>query len=48
VRHRLDQPPIRGTNGPAWTIDAIDFCRAIARRPASSTLDELMNTEVPY
>lgn len=37
-----------GANGPSWTLDAIDFCRAISRRPASLTLDELMNTEVPY
>jgi hypothetical protein len=26
----------------------VDFCRAVARRPASITLDELLNTEVPY
>jgi len=37
-----------GANGPSWTLDAIDFCRATARRPASITLDELMNTELPY
>ena len=37
-----------GANGPGWTLDAIDFCRAISRRPASLSLDELMNTEVPY
>ena len=37
-----------GANGPTWTLDAIDFCRAISRRPASLTLDDLMNTEVPY
>jgi hypothetical protein len=37
-----------GAHGPSWTLDAIDFCRAISRRPASLTLDELMNTEVPY
>ena len=37
-----------GANGPAWTLDAIDFCRATARRPASVSLDELMNTEIPY
>jgi uncharacterized protein (TIGR03083 family) len=37
-----------GSNGPALTLDAIDFCRAISRRPASVTLGELMNTEVPY
>ncbi len=37
-----------GANGPSWTLDAIDFCRAISRRPASLTLHELMNTEVPY
>src|SRR6478672_8907964 len=35
-------------NGPTWTLDAVDFCRAIARRPARITLDELLNTEVPY
>ena len=37
-----------GANGPSWTLDAVDFCRAVARRPASITLDELLNTEVPY
>jgi len=37
-----------GANGPSWTLDAVDFCRAIARRPARITLDELLNTEVPY
>ena len=37
-----------GANGPAWTLDAIDFCRATSRRPASVGLDELMNTEIPY
>jgi len=37
-----------GTGGPGWTLDAIDFCRATSRRPASVTLGELMNTEVPY
>jgi uncharacterized protein (TIGR03083 family) len=37
-----------GANGPSWTLDAVDFCRAISRRPASLTLDDLMNTEVPY
>ena len=37
-----------GANGPTWTLDAVDFCRAISRRPASITLDELLNTEVPY
>ena len=42
-RHLADR-----RNGPSWTLDAIDFCRAISRRPASLTLDELMNTEVPY
>jgi hypothetical protein len=37
-----------GANGPSWTLDAVDFCRAIARRPASTTVDDLLNTEVPY
>jgi len=37
-----------GANGPSWTLDAVDFCRAISRRPASLTLDDLLNTEVPY
>ncbi len=37
-----------GANGPAWTLDAVDFCRAVSRRPAGVTLDELLNTEVPY
>jgi hypothetical protein len=34
--------------GPAVTLDAVDFCRALSRRPASVTIDDLMNTEVPY
>ena len=34
--------------GPGRTLDAVDFCRAIARRPASTTVDDLLNTEVPY
>src|SRR6476661_7383478 len=29
-----------GVNGPSWTLDAVDFCRAIARRPASTTVDD--------
>ncbi len=33
---------------PELALDAIDFCRAISRRPASLTLDDLLNTEVPY
>ena len=37
-----------GANGPAWTLDAVDFCRAVSRRPAAITLDELLNTEVPF
>ena len=37
-----------GANGPNWTLDAVDFCRAVSRRPASITLDELLNAEVPY
>jgi uncharacterized protein (TIGR03083 family) len=37
-----------GAGGPAWTLDAVDFCRALSRRPAGITLDELLNTEVPY
>jgi hypothetical protein len=37
-----------GANGPVLTLDAVDFCRAVARRPASVTLDELMNTEIPF
>ena len=35
-------------NGPAWTLDAAHFCRATSRRPARASLDELMNTEIPY
>jgi hypothetical protein len=38
----------QGQNGPELTLDAADFCRATARRPASVTLDQLMHTEVPY
>jgi uncharacterized protein (TIGR03083 family) len=37
-----------GENGPTLTLDAIDFCRAVSRRPGRVTVDELMNTEVPY
>jgi len=37
-----------GANGLGWTLDAVDFCRAVARRPASVTLDELLNTEIPF
>ena len=37
-----------GANGPSWTLDAVGFCRAIARRPAGTTVDDLLNTEVPY
>jgi len=32
----------------AMHLDAVDFCRAIAGRPASTTVDDLPNTEVPY
>jgi uncharacterized protein (TIGR03083 family) len=39
---------VTGENGPALTLDAIDFCRALGRRPASISLGELMNTEIPY
>jgi hypothetical protein len=38
----------QGENGPGLTLEAADFCRATARRPATVTLDQLMNTEVPY
>lgn len=37
-----------GANGPAWTLDAVGFCRAVSRRPAGVTLDELLNAEVPF
>jgi AcrR family transcriptional regulator len=37
-----------GENGPAMALDAIDFCRAVARRPATIALGELMNTGVPF
>jgi uncharacterized protein (TIGR03083 family) len=37
-----------GANGPTITLDAVDFCRAICRRPASVTLDDLLSTEVPF
>ena len=36
--HRMDIAAATGTagaNGPGWTLDAIDFCRAISRCPAS-------------
>jgi uncharacterized protein (TIGR03083 family) len=38
----------QGENGPGLTLNAADFCLATAGRPASVTLDQLMNTEVPY
>jgi uncharacterized protein (TIGR03083 family) len=38
----------QGENGPELTLDPAAFCRATARRPATVTLDQLMNTEVPY
>ena len=37
-----------GENGPVLTLDAVDFCRALSSRTVSVTLDDLMNTEVPY
>jgi uncharacterized protein (TIGR03083 family) len=37
-----------GGDGPVFTLDAIDFCRAISRRPATVSLDDLLNTEVPF
>jgi uncharacterized protein (TIGR03083 family) len=37
-----------GANGPELTLDAVDFCRATAGRPASVSLGDLLNTEVPY
>jgi uncharacterized protein (TIGR03083 family) len=37
-----------GTSGPSLTLDAIDFCRALSRRPAAVTLADLLDTEVPY
>ena len=37
-----------GANGPEWTLDAVDFCRATSRRPATVSLADLMNTEVAY
>jgi hypothetical protein len=37
-----------GTNGPAFTLDATDFCRAVSCRPATVSLDDLLNTEVPF
>jgi len=39
---------VNGENGSAVTLDAIEFCRAVARRPAGIALDDLMNTEIPY
>jgi hypothetical protein len=49
--HRLDIAYATGTT-PRLTAGhdgaiAIDFCRAVARWPASVTIDDLMNTEVP-
>src|SRR5258707_3719716 len=35
-------------HGPSWTLDAVGFCPAIARRPARPTVDDLLNTQVPH
>lgn len=37
-----------GAHGPELTLDAVDFCRATSRRPATVSLTDVMNTEVPY
>jgi uncharacterized protein (TIGR03083 family) len=37
-----------GAGGPAYELDAVDFCRAVTRRPTSTTLNALMGTEVPF
>jgi uncharacterized protein (TIGR03083 family) len=37
-----------GANGPELTLDTVDFCRAASGRPASVSLGDLLNTEVPY
>jgi uncharacterized protein (TIGR03083 family) len=37
-----------GTAGPRFELDAVDFCRAISRRPGPVELAELLGTEVPF
>ncbi|HEU5420609.1 MAG TPA: maleylpyruvate isomerase family mycothiol-dependent enzyme [Streptosporangiaceae bacterium] len=37
-----------GTGGSSLTLDAADFCRATSHRPATVTIDDLLNTEIPY
>lgn len=37
-----------GSNGPALDLDAVEFCRALSKRPSAVPLDMLMSTEVPF
>jgi uncharacterized protein (TIGR03083 family) len=37
-----------GTSGPRIELDAVGFCRVIAKRPGPVDFTELMSTEVPY
>jgi uncharacterized protein (TIGR03083 family) len=37
-----------GAAGPRIELDAVDFCRAISRRPGPLELAELFSTEVPF
>ena len=37
-----------GNGGPRIELDAIGFCRVIAKRPGPVDFTELMSTEVPY
>ncbi len=38
----------RGTNGPLFELDAVDFCRVVSGRPGTGDSTELMSTEVPF
>ena len=37
-----------GAAGPPIELDAIDFCRALSKRPGAVDFSEVMSTEVPY
>ena len=37
-----------GSGGPRIELDAVGFCRVVAKRPGPADFAELMSTEVPY
>ena len=37
-----------GAGDPHIELDAIEFCRALSRRPGEVTLEDLLSTEVPF